>query len=454
MQTDLIVVGGGAAGLSAARAAHRRGAKVTLVSDAPLGGDCTFTGCVPSKTLLNAARRGDNFEVAMAQVQRTVKSIATSESFDVVRGEGISVVNERARFLEPHTIDVGGRSLGARRFVVATGAAPFLPPISGMDASRVLTSEQLFSITSLPRRLAILGGGPIGVEMAEAFARLGSHVTVVEAADRILPREELESSAVIAEFLEQLSVTLRTSTSCTRVEHLSEHTTLSFDVGAPLECDALLIAVGRIPSSNGLGLEQIGVRSNARGFIVVDDRLRTSVRGIFAAGDVAHSLQFTHVADETGRLATANALSRIALRRFHPEWVPMVTYTSLEVARVGVLESEVRHDQTRVAYLPLSEFDRARISDDTRGFVKIICEPRQFSRHRLGGKIVGATIVAPRAGEMLAEIVLAMRTGMWPARLASTTHAYPTWGLAVQQTAAQFFGEFGGRTARSAHKVE
>ena len=454
MNTDLVVIGGGAAGLAAARAARRRGAAVTLVSDSPLGGDCTFTGCVPSKTLLNAAHHGDNFDEAMAQVQRTVESIAADESFDVVRGEGIGALNERAMFIDRNTIDVGGRSIRARRFVVATGATPLIPPIPGLDASRVLTSERLFTMSALPRRLAILGGGPIGVEMAEAFARLGSRVTVIEAMDRILSREEPESAVVMTEFLEQLGVTIRTTTSCTAVEHSVNHTTLSFDVGPALECDALLVSVGRTPSSSGFGLETIGVRTSTRGFIEVNDRLRTSVRTIFAAGDVAQTLQFTHVADETGRMAVANALSRVPLRRFHPEWIPAVTFTSLEVARVGVLESEVGHDRAHVAYLPMSEFDRARTCGDTRGFVKIITEPRPLSRHRLGGTIVGATIVAPRAGEMLAEIVLAMRTGMWPARLAMTTHAYPTWGLAVQQTFAQFFGEYGGRTARNAVRVE
>ena len=454
MNTDLVVIGGGAAGLSAARAARRRGAKVTLVSDSPLGGDCTFTGCVPSKTLLNAAHRGDNFDVAMAQVQRTVASIGADESFDVVRGEGIEALNDRATFVDRNTIDVGGRSIRARRFVVATGAKPFIPPIPGLDSSRVLTSEQLFTMSALPRRLAILGGGPIGVEMAEAFSRLGSRVTVIEAMDRILPREEPESSEVIAECLEQIGVTLRTKTACTAVEHSVNHVTLTFDAGTTLECDALLVSVGRTPSSAGFGLEMIGVGTSTRGFIKVDDRLRTSVRSIYAAGDVAQTLQFTHVADENGRIAATNALSRVPVRRFHPEWIPAVTFTSLEVASVGVTEAEVGHDEARVAYLPMSEFDRARTSGDTRGFVKIITVPRRLSGHRLGGTIVGATIVAPRAGEMLAEIVLAMRTNMWPARLAVATHAYPTWGLAVQQTIAQFFGEYGGRTARKAIRVE
>lgn len=454
IHADLIVIGGGAGGLAAARAAQRRGATVTLVSDSPLGGDCTFTGCVPSKTLLNAAHRGDNFDEAMTQVLRTVESIAVGESFDVVRGEGIDAINERATFVDRNTINVGGRSLQTRRFVVATGANPSIPPIPGLDASRVLTSEGLFAMSTLPRRLTILGGGPIGVEMAEAFARLGSRVTVIEAKDRILPQEEPESSAVITGFLEALGVTVRTKTSCIAVEHSVHHTTLSFDIGTSLVCDALLVAVGRTPSSAGFGLETIGVRTSSRGFIEVDNRLRTSVRTIFAAGDVAQTLQFTHVADETGRIAVANALSRVPVRRFHPEWIPAVTFTSLEVARVGVTESEVGHDDARVAFLPMNEFDRARISGDTRGFVKIITEPRRLSGHRLGGTIVGATIVAPRAGDMLAEIVLAMRTGMQPARLALTTHAYPTWGLAVQQAVAQFFGEYGARTARKAIRVE
>ncbi len=453
MDHDLIVIGGGAAGLGAARAARRRGARVALISDAPLGGDCTFSGCVPSKTLLNAARQGLSFSAAMTRVSDVIDSIARTESAAVVRAEGVDVIAARARFTDATTLDVDGARVRARRVVLATGAGPLVPAIPGLDRGSVLTNEDIFKLKNLPRRLGIVGGGPIGVEIAEAFARLGSQVTVVEAAARLLPREEPEASEVIADYLSQLGVRLLSATSCVAVHHGASTTTLTLATGAALECDALVVAVGRSPSSGDLGLEVASVARDERGFVTVGANLRTSARHVFAAGDVSQALQFTHVADETGRLAAANALSRVAWRRFHPEWIPMVTYTGLEVARVGVREAEAPRG-ARVAYLPMSEFDRAVMSGEERGFVKIIAGPRRLSGHLAGGQILGATIVAPRAGEMLAEVVLAMRTGLYGARLATATHAYPTWSMAVQMTAAQFFGEFGGRRARQVDSRE
>jgi len=453
MEHELIVIGGGAAGLAAARAARRRGASVTLVSEGPLGGDCTFLGCVPSKTLLRSARQGLDFDAAMSEVRRVVASIAAEEDEDQLRGEGIEVLRGRATFINDATIDVSGTTLRSKRFIIATGAGPFVPPIPGLQDGVFLTNENVFSQRSLPARMAILGGGPIGVEMAEAFARLGSVVSVVEAAPRLLPREEMEASVVLKEHLEGLGVSVRVATTCTSVEVAGGSTRLGFNVGPVLEVDALLVAVGRRPSSSGLGLDATGVKVDARGFIEVDAKMRTSSPHIYAAGDVAQSLQFTHVADETGRIAVGNALSRLAIRRFHPEWIPMVTYTDLEVARVGITEDQAPSG-SRVAYLPMAEFDRARMSGDDRGFVKIIVGPRRITRNLAGGSIVGATIVAPRAGEMIQEIVLAMRAGLFPARLATATHAYPSWSMAVQLAAAQFFGDFGGRTGRPSKKME
>ena len=453
MDSDLVVIGGGAAGLGAARGARRRDASVTLISDGPLGGDCTFSGCVPSKTLLAGSRKGLSFNAAMANVSSVVTAIARSENDEVLRAEGVNVVSGRATFVTPFTLDVDGVSVRSKRFIIATGAGPLVPPIPGLDRRQVLTNEEIFAQRTLPARLTILGGGPIGVEMAEAFARLGSHVTLVEAAARLLPREEPEASAVIKDFLVALGVRVLVATTCVRVEHATSSTRLHFDVSPPIECDALVVAVGRRPSSDGFGLDQIGVALDPRGFVIVDAKLRTNIRHIWAAGDVSQPLQFTHVADETGRIAAGNALSRMALRRFQPEWIPMVTYTDLEVARVGVTEVSAGKG-ARVAYLPMSEFDRAVMSSDERGFVKIIVGPRRLTGNLAGGSILGATIVAPRAGEMLHEIVLAMRAGLFSARLATSTHAYPTWSMAVQITAAQFFGDFGGRRARPAGSVE
>ena len=449
MRPDLVVIGGGAAGLAAARTARRRHASVTLVSDGPLGGDCTFSGCVPSKTLLSSSRRGLSFDDAMTEVHRVVTDIASREDSHVLTREGVRVLQGRAEFVDAATVKVGAATLRGARVVIATGGGPLVPSIPGIETVAILTNESLFALSSLPTRLVILGGGPIGVEMAEAFARLGSAVTIVESAPRVLPREEAEASAVIAEFLERLGVVVRTGTTCTALTNAGRHIALAVDHGTSLEADAVLVAVGRRASTDGLGLDAAGVRVDERGFVSVEATMRTSQRHVYAAGDVALAQQFTHVADETGRIAAVNVLSRVPRRRFHPEWTPMVTYTGLEVARVGVTEAQAGPG-ARVAFLPMTEFDRAVTSGEEEGFVKIIVEPRPLSRNIAGGVLVGATIVAPRAGDMLQEIVLAMRAGMWPARLATTTHPYPSWALAVQQAASQFFGEFGGRTARAA----
>ncbi len=453
VRSDVIIIGGGAAGLGAARAARRRNATVTLVNDGPPGGDCTFRGCVPSKTLLIAARRGVSFGEAVEEVHRVIAGIAASEDAAQLRSEGINFVEGRGSFLDGSSLQVGETILRARRFIIATGASPLIPSIPGMGDHAVLTSDNVFQQGQLPARLTILGGGPIGVEMAEAFARLGSRVTVLEAAARILPREEPEASRVMFDFLRGLGVEIRLSTQCTAVRSTSAVTRVDVHSGSSIETDRLFVAVGRRPSSSSLGLDRAGVKVDDKGFVVVDRALRTTSPRIFAAGDVSQSLQFTHVADETGRIATSNALARITKRTFHPEWIPMVTYTGLEVARVGSVESAAPAG-SRVAFLPMAEFDRARMSGELRGFVKIIVAPRRFTRDLAGGRIVGATVVAPRAGEMIQEIALAMRSRMWPARLATTTSAYPSWSMAVQQTTAQFFGEFGGRQARPVNSVE
>lgn len=453
MDPDLIIVGGGAGGLGAARAARRRGARVALVTAGPLGGDCTFYGCVPSKTLLSASRRGFEFPQAIEEVHHVVGAIAASEDFEKLRSEGVEVINGRGVFVDAHSIELPGETLTSKRFIIATGARALVPAIAGLDTVPFLTNENIFNQSALPARLAILGGGPVGVEMAEAFSRLGSHVTIVEAASRLLPREEPESSMVITDYLEELGVSVRTSTACTSVRSSDGGIHLQLDAGPSIQVDQLLVAVGRRPSSSSMGLDRAGVKVDDKGFIIVDATLRSSTPHIFAVGDVSQARQFTHVADETARIATSNALARFAVRRFRSEWVPMVTYTGLEVARVGCVESEAPQG-SRVAFLPMSESDRARMSGEQRGFVKIIVAPRRATKSIAGGVIVGATIVAPRAGEMIQVIVLAMRSRMWPARLATTTNAYPSWSLAVQQTAAQFFGEFGGRTARPANSVE
>lgn len=452
MNPDLVVIGGGATGIGAARTARSKGASVVMVERGRIGGDCTFTGCVPSKAVIEAAERGDSFANTMAQAHRAVEQVAATESAAVLRHEGIDVVEGVARFTSPGTIDLDGKRVRTDRVVIATGARPAVPPIPGIESVEYLTNETLFDLSSLPSSVAVLGGGPLGVEMAQAFARLGSDVTIIESADRLLPREERLASATLGRVFTESGIAVRTGSTVEKVERLDNAPGVRLHLAdaSVVEAQALLVAVGRTPTSDGLGLDAAGVAVDRQGFVQVDDRLRTTARGIFAAGDVAQRLQFTHVAYATGRIAALNALSRVPVHRFRSAAVPWVTFTGPEVARVGLTEAEAAARGARVAFLPMTEVDRAIAAGRTDGFVKIIAGPRTLLRGTAGGRLLGATIVAPRAGEMIHEIVLGMRAGMFPARLALTTHAYPTWSMAVQQAAAQFFGEIGGRSARAA----
>lgn len=451
MSYDLLVVGGGAAGLAAARAARRRGAAVALVSDGPLGGDCTFTGCVPSKTLIESARQGLDFEAAAARVRATVAAVAAGEDAGVLRAEGIDVIEGRARLAGRGRVQVGDRAVAARRVVIATGAGPLVPGIPGRAEVGALTNRTVFALESRPASLLVVGGGPIGVELGQAFARLGTAVTVVEAAGRLLPGEEPEASAVITGALAADGVEVRTGRQVTALSGRPGAVRARLDDATEVAAEAVLVAVGRRADTASLGLADAGVEVDGRGFVVTDRRLRTTAAGIYAAGDVTGRSMYTHAADEMGRLAAANALSRLAWRAFHSDAVPAVTYTTPEVARVGLTEGQAAAiPGARVAEVPLSEVDRAVTAGRTAGYVKLIVAPRRATRDLAGGRLVGATIVADPAGEMIAVPALALRSGMLPARLALTVAAYPTWSLGIRQAAAQLFVEAGGRRARPA----
>lgn len=448
MDHDLIVVGGGAAGLGAARLGQWTGADTLLITDGPPGGDCTFTGCVPSKTLLSAARAGEGFAAAMARVHDTVARIAATETSDVLRAHGTRVIEDRARLATHDSVVVGGRRITAPRIVLATGGRPLVPSIPGLSEARFHTNETIFSLPAQPARLGIIGGGPIGCELAEAFARLGSAVTLFEAADRLLPREEPEASSVIETALVALGVEVCTAASIERV-------TIDGDVavaGRVAEFDELLVAVGRRANTAGLALEEVGVELDEKGFVRTDPRLETTVRGLYAAGDVTGLLPFTHAADEMGRMAASNALRKGFGGRYRTDRTPWVTFTDPEVARVGVTEAEAAAGGGRVAILPLAELDRAVTEGREDGFIKLLAGPRALTRNLFGGRLIGATIVAPRAGELINEVALMMRLSAFTARLAQTTHAYPSWSHGLQKAAAQFLGVVEGREARPARR--
>ncbi|MPZ27425.1 MAG: FAD-binding protein [Micromonosporaceae bacterium] len=449
MVYDLVVIGGGAAGLGAARAAARARATVLLVSDGAPGGDCTFYGCVPSKTLIEAARQGLPYPKTAQRVRDVVARVAATERPEALRREGIDVLLGRARLLSASQVVAGGHRVQAGAVILATGSRPTVPAIPGLATARFLTNETIFDLREPPASLAVLGGGAVGCELAQAFARLGSRVTLVEAADRLLPREEPQASWTVTRVLAREGVEVRTGV---MVEKVAADGRLLLSRGEEIATDQLLVTVGRTPVTEDLDLAAAGVATDQQGYVTTDGYLRTTAKGVCAVGDVTGRLPFTHAAYEMGRVAVGNVLGRWRRpRRYRPHATPWVTFTEPEVGRVGLTEAQAaRVPGARVAYLPLSETDRAVAADRTDGFVKLIAGPRRLLGRLGGGRILGATIVAERGGEMIHEPALAMATRMFAGRLAAATHAYPTWSYAVQLAAAQFVMEIGGRTARPA----
>lgn len=451
---DVVVVGGGSGGLGAARAAARRGAVTLLIQQGRLGGDCTFTGCVPSKALVAAAGRGSSFADAMAGVHRAVEAVAAREEDDALARDGVQVLHGFARFRTPGELDVDGSRVRARHVIVATGARPGRPPIAGLAEADPLTSDDLFELRALPGRLAVLGGGPIGAEMGQAFARLGSVVTILERHGRILRREEPEASAVVTEALRADGVDVRTGHQVARVTaNGGGGVALHLGGGEEVAADRLLVATGREAATAGLGLEDIGVALDDRGFIRTADTMATSTPGVWAVGDVTGRLQLTHAANRMALVAVRNALSRwgrLGPQRFEARQIPWATFTSPEVGRVGLTEAESAAHGGRVAFLPMTEVDRAVATGETAGFLKLIAGPRRALGRAGGGVLLGATAVAPVGGELVHEVALAMRARLFTGRIAQTVHTYPSWSMAVQQAAAQFFFEIEGRAARPA----
>lgn len=466
---DFVVVGGGAAGLAAAWTAARKGHSVLLVERDRLGGDCTWTGCVPSKALLSVAAKahaarslgfgedGPEGTVPWTDVIATVhgrrEHVSDDESPTTLQSQGIEVLHGQASFTQPGVLDVEGTRVTAdRAIVLATGSAPVVPPIDGLDGVDVLTNHTVFEQQDQPASLAIMGGGPIGLELGQAFQRLGTQVTVLEGADRIAGKEEPEASAVVQEVLEREGVGFVVGSFVDRAEQGPDGTTLHTTDGRRVTAERVLVAAGRRPITEGLEAEKGGVELTDRGFIVVDDKLRTTASDVYAVGDITGGLQFTHVGYDQGALAVNNALGLIAMS-FDPRVIPWATFTDPEIGRVGMTEAEAyaeHGDKARVAYLPLAETDRAKVTGRTDGFVKLVAGPHNLVRGLAGGTLVGATIVAPTGGEMIHEVALAVKQRVITGRLAQMVHAYPTWSLAVREAAAQFFFEYKGASARPA----
>ncbi len=446
---DLLVVGGGTAGIVGARTAAGFGARVMLVERERTGGDCLWTGCVPSKSLLTAAaaaadaRTATRFGVhtgevrvdfagVMAHVRSAVAAIAPDDSAEALEAAGVHVVTGNLTFTGPHTADIavaddhgntgGARSVVFAQALVATGASPALPPIDGLASSGAMTSDTVWDLTSLPARLVVLGGGSIGCELGQAFARLGSQVTIVAGADRILPDEDGAASAVVAAALTREGVQVLTGIPVAAVEANAAPGSggrLTLQDGSQVDYDELVVAVGRAPRTAGMGLSAAGVQVDKAGFVVVNKHLRTTNRHIWAAGDLTGHPQFTHTAGVHGSLAASNAV--LGLRRnVDTSTTPRITFTHPEVAAVGVStdKAHTRADRTLLEW-GNEHLDRAVIEGSTGGFTRLVVDGK--------GRVLGATVVGPRAGETLGELTLAIRHGLRTRDLAGTTHAYPTY---------------------------
>ncbi len=441
---DLVVVGGGTAGIVGAKTAARLGASVVLVERGQPGGDCLWTGCVPSKSLLASAQAAASaryasllgvdvagvavdFSAVMKHVQGAIAEIAPTDSVEALEDAGVAVRTGEAVFTGPREVSVGGEAIRFRQALLATGASPAVPAIDGLAESAHLTSETVWGLTSLPEKLTVLGGGSIGCELGQAFARLGADVTIVEGAERILPREDPDAAELVFAALLVDGVVIHTGVPVGKVTPAQDgrSASVTLDDGTVIDHDQLLVAVGRSPRTGSLGLDAAGVEVDERGFVSVNDRLRTTNPRIWAAGDLTGHPQLTHLAGVHGSTAATNAV--LGLRRtVSTAAVPRVTFTHPEVAAVGV-STEPRPGRD-VVYWSHAHVDRAVAEASTGGFTKLVVDGK--------GTIVGATIVSPRAGESLGELTLAVRQGLKTRDLAGTTHPYPTfndgpWNAAI-----------------------
>jgi len=461
LRADICVIGAGSAGLSVAAGASQMGAKTVLIERAEMGGDCLNYGCVPSKSLLAAAKAAAgrdlaarmgviydpprvDFPAVRDHVRGVIDAIAPHDSQARFEGLGVTVLRSEARFVGQREVEAGGTRIRARRFVIATGSEPVVPPLPGLEQIDYLTNETVFQLGTAPARLIVVGGGPIGCELTQAFHRLGSAVTIVELAS-LLPNDDPELVELVRTRLRAEGIQLRERARAVAVRREGGGFALEIerDGGAEsLAGDALLLAVGRRPVVDGLGLEAAGIAHDRKG-VTVDRRLRTSNRKVFAAGDVAGGFQFTHIAGYHAGVVLKNALFRLPAK-VDDRAVPWVTYTDPELAHVGLNEAAARdrHGAIRVLRWPFAENDRARCERQVGGLVKVVTTPR--------GRILGASIVGPHAGELIHPWVLALSRSLGIGAMAQMIAPYPTLGEVNKRAAGSFYTEklFSDRTRR------
>jgi mercury(II) reductase len=447
---NLVVIGAGTAGLVTAVGAAGLGAKVALVERSLLGGDCLNVGCVPSKSVIRSSRAYADvrdahlfgvrvpheaevdFPAVMERMRAIRARISHHDSAWRFQQLGVDVFLGEARFTSRNTVDVGRQTLRFKKAVVATGARAVEPPIEGLAEAGYLTNETVFSLTERPEHLAVIGGGPIGCELAQAFRRLGSQVTLIELAPQLLIREDADAAEILTHALRRDGVNIRFGTKVTRVMLSGGKKLIYAESGGRgdiVAVDEILVGVGRAPNVESLNLEKVGVEYDKRNGIVVNDRLQTTNPRIYAAGDVCMKYKFTHAADAAARIVIQNALF-LGRKKLSAVTIPWCTYTDPEVAHVGFSEREAQERGVSIDrfMIAMSDVDRALADGEEEGFVKVLVKKGT-------DRILGATIVARHAGEMINEITLAMVESIGLGRLAGVIHPYPTQAEAIKKAA-------------------
>ncbi len=453
---DLIVIGGGSAGLVAAGGAGVLGARVALIETRALGGDCLYTGCVPSKTMIKSARfahearaakeygfqdlepkfLGDSFASITDRVQNVIEIVEHHDAPEVFEKMGVEVVFGSPKFLNPNEIEVSLKDSGekrvmkAKRFCVSTGSRPFVPPIEGLKDVGFITNEEVFHLKELPKRLIILGGGAISSEIGQSFARFGSKVTVIEKGERILAKEDAEVSALMEKIFRGEGLEILTKTKVIKVHKSGDAKIVTVEADGKtfeIEADEILAAAGRTPNIDGLELEKAGVKFDGKQ-IKTNDHLQTSQKHIFAAGDVTGHFQFTHMADYEAQIVIQNAFVPFPFKKKTDfSVVPWATFTEPEIGRVGLTEKEAREkfggEKVKVYKVAFTENDRAQTDGATEGFAKIVTNK---------GVIVGATLVGSRAGEVIHEFVWAIKENLKVSDLNKIIRVYPTLSKITQ----------------------
>ena len=448
---NLVVIGAGSAGLVSAYIAAALKARVSLIEKNKMGGDCLNTGCVPSKALIRSARflsqtkhaaelgfrRVDvdyAFSEVMDRVRRVIDTVAPHDSVERYTSLGVDCIQGTARITSPYTVEVNGKTLTTRNIIIAAGAEPFVPPLPGMEKVQVLTSNNVWELRELPGKLVVLGGGPIGSELTQCFARFGSKVTQVEMMPRLLLREDPEVSELIKKQFEADGVNVLLNHKAKEIIRENGKQLLVCESGGGeirVEFDQLLVAIGRKANLENYGLEDLGIETTKQGTIKVNDYLQTNYSNIYACGDVAGPYQFTHTASHQAWYAAVNALFS-PLKKFRVDYsvIPWATFTDPEVARVGLneIEANEKNISYETSHYGIDDLDRAIAEEEARGFIKVLTVPGK-------DKILGATMAGSHAGELITEYISAMRHKIGLNKILGTIHIYPTWSEANKYAA-------------------